>query len=262
MKLKTTILCGGKGIRIRDVSHDVPKPMVSIGNRPILWHIMKSYAAEGFDDFILCLGYKGHVIKEFFLNYEAFTNDFSLTLGADKQIDYHGNSDETGWRVTLADTGLETMTGARVRKVRRYVGDAEHFMLTYGDGVSDVDLGKLVDFHLSHGKIMTVTGVRPPGRFGEIESDTDGLVTEFNEKPQATGGRISGGFFVCRRDLFDYLDDNDDLVLEQESMRKLARDGEMALYKHDGFWQCMDTYRDYKLLNDLWHGGAAPWSRR
>jgi len=262
MKLKTTILCGGKGTQIRDVSHDVPKPMVSIGNRPILWHIMKSYAAEGFDDFILCLGYKGHVIKEFFLNYEAFTNDFSLTLGADKQIDYHGNSDETGWRATLADTGLETMTGARVRKVRRYVGDTEHFMLTYGDGVSDVDLGKLVDFHLSHGKIMTVTGVRPPGRFGEIESDTDGLVTEFNEKPQATGGRISGGFFVCRRDLFDYLDDNDDLVLEQEPMRKLARDGEMALYKHDGFWQCMDTYRDYKLLNDLWHGGAAPWSRR
>lgn len=257
--MKTVILCGGQGTRIRDVSADVPKPMLPIGGRPILWHIMKSYAAAGHTDFVLCLGYKAHAIKEFFLNYEAFTNDLTITLGSPQRVDYHSDHDESGWRITLADTGLDTMTGGRVSRIRRYIGDNERFLLTYGDGVSDIDIAALLDFHKSHGKLMTVTGVRPPGRFGEIDTDGAGKVVEFNEKPQATGGRISGGFFVCDRGVFDYLDDAEDLVLEQGPMRRLAADGQMMLYEHDGFWQCMDTYRDYKLLNGLWDDGTAPW---
>ncbi len=259
--MKTVILCGGQGTRIRDVSNDVPKPMLPIGDKPILWHIMKTYAAHGHDDFVLCLGHKAHVIKEFFLNYEAFTGDLTVTLGADKGIEYHGRHAEDGWKVTLADTGLETMTGGRVGRVRRYVDGQGTFMLTYGDGVSDLDLDALVDFHKSHGKLMTVTGVRPPGRFGEVDSDADGAVIEFNEKPQAKGGRISGGFFVCEPGVFEYLSEGIDLVFEQEPMRRLAADRQMMLYEHDGFWQCMDTFRDYKLLNGLWEDGAAPWKR-
>ncbi len=256
--MKTIILCGGQGTRIRDVSSDAPKPMLPIGGRPILWHIMKSYAAAGHTDFILCLGYKAHVIKEFFLNYEALTNDLTITLGADKRIKYHGDHDEIGWRITLADTGLDTMTGGRVARVRRHVG-AERFLLTYGDGISDVDMNALIEFHKSHGRLMTVTGVRPPGRFGEIETDGTGKIIEFNEKPQATGGRISGGFFVCEPGVFDFLSGSEDLMLEQEPMRRLTAEGQMMLYAHDGFWQCMDTHRDYKLLNGLWGAGTAPW---
>ncbi|MEK9755168.1 MAG: glucose-1-phosphate cytidylyltransferase, partial [Rhodospirillaceae bacterium] len=242
--MKTVILCGGQGTRIRDVSESTPKPMLPIGGRPILWHIMKSYAAGGHTDFVLCLGHLGHVIKEFFLNYEAFTNDVTLTLGATRQIEHHGDHDETGWRITLADTGPATMTGGRVGRIKKYIGDDTEFMLTYGDGVSDIDLDALLSFHRAHGKIMTVSGVRPPGRFGEIESADDGTVTEFNEKPQATGGRISGGFFVCKREIFDHLSNDENLVLELEPMKALAAEGQMALYKHDGFWQCMDTHRD------------------
>ena len=256
--MKTVILCGGQGTRIRDVSSDVPKPMLPIGGRPILWHIMKSYAAAGHADFVLCLGYKANAIKEFFLNYEAFTNDVTITLGAKNGIECHADHDETGWRITLADTGLDTMTGGRVARVRRYVGN-ERFLLTYGDGVSDIDMNALIAFHKSHGKLMTVTGVRPPGRFGEIDTDHNGKVTEFNEKPQATGGRISGGFFVCEPGVFEYLSEGESLMLEQEPMRRLAANGQMMLYEHNGFWQCMDTYRDYKLLNGLWDAGKAPW---
>ncbi len=258
--MKTIILCGGQGTRIRDVSSDIPKPMLPIGTRPILWHIMKSYATAGHTKFVLCLGHKGDAIKEFFLNYEAFTNDVTLTLGVDKKIVFHGASIETGWTITLADTGLDTMTGGRVSRVRNYIDGDDDFLLTYGDGVSDVNINELIEFHRSHGKIITVTGVRPPGRFGEIESGRDNLVTAFNEKPQTSGGRISGGFFVCRREIFDYLSDNENLVFEQEPMSQLVRDGEMAIFKHDGFWQCMDTFRDFKFLNSLWDDGAAPWS--
>lgn len=257
--MKSVILCGGQGTRIRDVSSDVPKPMLPIGAKPILWHIMKGYAVAGHTDFVLCLGYKGHTIKEFFLNYQAFMSDFTITLGAEKSIEYHGDRDEAGWRVTLADTGVSTMTGGRVSRIRHHIGDDPRFMLTYGDGVSDIDFEALLTFHRSHGKLMTVTGVRPPGRFGEIETDGTGRVTEFNEKPQATGGRISGGFFVCERGVFDYLSDDEGLVLEVEPMNRLAADGQMMLYAHDGFWQCMDTYRDFKLLNGLWEADAAPW---
>jgi len=257
--MKTIILCGGQGTRIRDVAENIPKPMIPIGGRPVLWHIMKGYAQAGHNEFVLCLGHRGEAIKEFFLDYRARIGDFTITLGDERRIAYHGDGDESGWRVTLADTGLATMTGARVKRIEKYVGDDANFLLTYGDGVADVNLSALVAFHESHGKIMTVTGVRPPGRFGELEHDGDGRVVEFNEKPQATGGRISGGFLVCRRDIFGYLDDREDLVFEQGPMRQLVADGEMMVYGHDGFWQCMDTARDHRLLSDLWQSGNAPW---
>ena len=259
--MKVVILCGGQGMRIRDVTDQLPKPMIPIGEVPILWHIMKTYAAWGHTEFVLCLGYKGAAIKDFFLNYEAHTGDLTVTLGRDKKLDYHGDHDESGWRVTLADTGLNAMTGARLARVRKYIGDDETFMLTYGDGLTDLDMDAQLAFHRGHGRVLTVTGVRPPGRFGEMEAGADGRVTEFNEKPQASGGRISGGYFVCDRRLFDYLDDREDLVLEEGPLRALVADGQMALYRHDGFWQCMDTYRDYRLLNGLWAGGTAPWKQ-
>jgi glucose-1-phosphate cytidylyltransferase len=257
--MKVVILCGGYGTRIRDVSDNIPKPMITVGRLPILWHVMKYYASFGHREFVLCLGYKGQVIKEFFLNYEAQTRDCTVTLGANKSIEYHTNHEEADWSVTLSDTGLETMTGGRIRKIRQYIGDDAEFMLTYGDGVSNVDLNKLLAFHHSHDRILTVTGVRPPGRFGELVADEQGIVTEFNEKPQATGGRISGGFFVCRRELFDYLDDREDLVFEQEPMRSLVRAQQLAVYEHDDFWQCMDTYRDWQFLNGLIEKDRAPW---
>ncbi len=257
--MKVVILCGGQGTRIRDVAENIPKPMISIGRHPILWHIMKTYAAAGHTDFVLCLGHLGYVIKNFFLHYKALTGDFTIRLGKDKEIEFLEGEAEEGWRVTLADTGDAAQTGARIKRIRKYIGDDENFLLTYGDGLADLDIGALIDFHQAHGKVMTVTGVRPPGRFGEIESDDQGRILEFNEKPQATGGRISGGFLVCRRELFDVLDDSEDLVFEQAPVRKLVADGEMMVFEHDGFWQCMDTARDYRLLNDLWAGGKAPW---
>ena len=258
--MKVVILCGGYGTRIRDVAEDIPKPMIPIGQLPILWHLMKYYAQYGHKDFVLCLGYKGQVIKDFFLNYEAYTRDCTVTLGAGKSIELHTNHAETDWQVTLAGTGLETMTGGRIRRIRQYIGDDENFMLTYGDGLSNINLDALLRFHKSHGRVLTVTGVRPPGRYGELASDTDGLATEFNEKPQSSGGRISGGFFVCRRELFDYLDDRDDLLFEQEPMQTLVHDRQLAVYEHDDFWQCMDTHRDWQLLNTLFKQGRAPWT--
>lgn len=257
--MKVVILCGGYGTRIRDVADDIPKPMIPVGSLPILWHIMKYYAHFGHKDFVLCLGYKGLAIKDFFLNYEAHTRDFTLELGGSKSIAYHNDHSESDWKVTLAETGLDAMTGARIRKIQKYVTDEDNFMLTYGDGVGNIDVDKLMEFHLSHGKVLTVSGVRPPGRFGELMSDSSGLITEFNEKPQASGGRISGGFFVCRKELFDYLDDRENLVFEQDPMSQLVHDKQMMVYEHDGFWQPMDTYRDYVLLNGLYDKGEAPW---
>ncbi len=257
--MKVVILCGGFGTRIRDVADDIPKPMIPIGRNPILWHIMKYYYSFGHKDFILCLGYKGHVIKDFFLNYEAHTKDFTISLGRSGGIQYHTNHDESDWKVTLAETGLMAMTGARIARIREYVGDGD-FMLTYGDGVGDVDLKHLLDFHRSHGKALTVTGVRPPGRFGELVVEA-GEVIEFNEKPQATGGRISGGFFVASSKLFDYLDDSEELVFEKEPMRNLVSDAQMMVFEHDEFWQPMDTNREYQILNSLYENGNAPWIR-
>lgn len=257
--MKTVILCGGRGTRIRDVADNVPKPMIPVGGLPILWHLMKYYAHWGHHDFILCLGYKADVIKDFFLNYKTRTSDFTLTLGESQEIQFHTKNQESDWRVTLVDTGLDAMTGARIRKVERYLDGGENFFLTYGDGLSNVDLRKLLAFHQSHGKIMTLSGVHPTGRFGEIISDTDGQVVEFNEKPPVSGGRVSGGFFVCRKEIFSYLDSSEDLVFESEPMSRLAKDRQLGLYEHNGFWQPMDTYRDYVALNALVSGGNAPW---
>lgn len=257
--MKVVILCGGFGTRIRDVADDIPKPMIPIGGFPILWHIMKYYAHFGHKDFVLCLGYKGAAIKDFFLNYEAMTRDFTIPLGGG-EVEYHSRHGESDWRVTLADTGLNSLTGARVSRVRSYLDAEEDFLLTYGDGVGNVDLDQLLHFHRSHGRVLTVTGARPPGRFGEILANEAGRVVEFNEKPQATGGRISGGFFVCKRAIFDYLSDNEDLMFEVEPMRQLVQDGQLMMYEHDGFWQPMDTYRDYQLLNGLYNKGGAPWT--
>ena len=257
--MKTVILCGGYGTRIRDVADNIPKPMIPVGGLPILWHVMKYYAQFSHKDFVLCLGYKGQVVKDFFLNYEAYTRDFTIKLGAEQSIQFHTTHEERDWNVTLAETGLNAMTGGRIKKIRHYIGNDEHFFLTYGDGVGDIDLNALLAFHKSHGRMVTVTGVRPPGRFGELMADSTGVITEFNEKPQATGGRISGGFFVCRREMFDYLDDNEDLIFEQAPMKTLARDEQLVMFEHDGFWQCMDTYRDWQLLNTIFENGNAPW---
>jgi len=258
--MKVVILAGGYGTRIRDVADDIPKPMIPIGPYPILWHIMKSYAYFGHTEFIVCLGYRGQVIKEFFLNYEAYTRDFTISFGSSSGLVYYNDHDESDWKVTLADTGLRSMTGTRISRVREYVA-GQDFMLTYGDGVSDIDIEKLLAFHKSHGKILTVTGVRPPGRFGEMVGDVEGQIVEFNEKPQATAGCISGGFFVAGPRLFDYLDDREDLVFEQDPIRNLVKDGQLMMFEHDGFWQPMDTSRDYELLNSLYENGNAPWVR-
>lgn len=256
--MKTVILCGGQGTRIREAGEVLPKPMLPIGNRPILWHIMKGYATQGCADFVLCLGYKGWQIKEFFLNYRAMVSDVSVNLPSGTREVRDGAAED--WNVLLAETGEHTMTGARVRKIRRYVEGADEFLLTYGDGLSDVDVGKLLAFHRSHGKIATVTAVRPPGRFGEMRMEDDGGVIEFNEKPQATEGFINGGFFVIdARRVWPYLEGDDDLVLERQPLQRLAADGQLAAYRHTSFWQPMDTFREYQLLNDLWASGRAPW---
>lgn len=261
--MKVVILCGGKGTRIRGVDDDVPKPMIQIGNLPILFHIMRYYASWGHKEFILCLGYKSDVIKRFFLNYRAHISNFNIDFGRQGALTYFGGAEAIDWSVTMVETGYETLTGSRLKRVEQWIGSDEQFMLTYGDGLSDIDLSALVDFHDNHGRIMTVSGVRPPGRFGELDHDSSGRITEFNEKPQAVGGRISGGFFVCQRQIFDYLTDNcDEEMLELAPMRKLAQDGELMMYSHDGFWQCMDTYRDYMLLNELDASGTPPWERR
>lgn len=258
--MKVVILAGGYGTRIRDVAEDIPKPMIPIGPYPILWHIMKSYAHFGFKEFIICLGYKGQTIKDFFLNYEAHTRDFTIKLGVNGGVKYHNNHSELGWEVTLSDTGVRAMTGARISRIKHFVAD-EDFLLTYGDGVSDVDIKQLVKFHKSHSKLLTVTGVRPPGRFGEMVSNPHGQIIEFNEKPQASAGRINGGYFVARPGIFDYLDDRESLVFEEEPIHKLVNDGQLMMYEHNGFWQPMDTSREYHLLNSLYEKCDAPWVR-
>ena len=257
--MKAVILCGGQGTRIREANEVLPKPMLPIGGKPIVWHIMKGYAAHGITDFVLCLGYKGWLIKEFFLNYRAMTTDVTITLGRHDAIEFHGRHDEENWNVTLAETGEGTMTGGRVLGVRRYVESQDLFLLTYGDGVSDVDISKLIAFHKGHGKVATVTAVRPPGRFGELQIEGN-RVSEFNEKPQASEGFINGGFFVCdAKRIWSYLAGGEKSIFEREPLQKLARDGELAAFAHTGFWQPMDTLREYNLLNELWADGQAPW---
>lgn len=230
--------------------------MVEVGGRPILWHIMKSYAHYGFSDFVLCLGYRGSTIKDYFLNYEAMNNDFSICLGQSSKIRYHGHHTEQGFSVTLADTGLESMTGGRIRRIQKYISD-DTFLLTYGDGLSDVDIRALVEFHKSHGKIATVTTVRPISRFGMIELGKEDKVARFAEKPK-TDGWMSAGFFVLNRKVFDYIGD-DDCIFEREPLARLTMEDQLMAYRHEGFFYAMDTYREYQHLNELWSRGAAPW---
>ena len=253
--MQVVILCGGQGTRLREETEFRPKPLVDVGGRPILWHIMKLYAHYGYRSFVLCLGYRGHMIKEYFLNYEAMTNDFTIHLGRQHRVVPHGAHDEQDFAVTLADTGPETQTGGRIARVRRYVeGDA--FMVTYGDGLADVDIRALAAFHRAHGRLATLTAVRPPSRYGVLELAGDAVAT-FAEKPQLDGW-VSSGFFVFDRRVFDHLG-GDDCVLEREVLTRLAAEGQLMVYRHDGFFFAMDTYREYKLLNDLWERGEAPW---
>ncbi len=257
--MKVVILCGGKGTRLREETEYRPKPMVPIGDRPILWHIMKTYAAHGHREFILCLGYKGDVIKDFFRNYLWMTSDVTLKLGHQPQITIHNHHDEEDWTVTLADTGQETMTAGRIARIERYLGDDESFLLTYGDGVGDVDITKSIEFHQTHGKLLTLTAVHPPGRFGELGMEPGGSVSQFNEKPQVEGGWINGGYFVASRKILSYIRGGDHLMFEQEPIRKIAAEGQLMAFQHGGFWQPMDTYQEFQLLNRLWDSGKAPW---
>lgn len=255
--MQVVILCGGQGTRLRDVSDDIPKPLVPIGDRPILWHIMKSYAQYGFTDFVLCLGYKSWSIKKYFLEYFLAHSNVTVDLSSPHEYHVHGSLGEENWKVTMVETGLEAMTGCRVKRIEPFIkGDSFH--LTYGDGVSDVDLEALVEFHHSHGKIGTVTAVQPPGRFGEIALNGSQVV-DFMEKPVQAPGRISGGFFVFHRKIFSRLKDEPSLVLEQQPLMRLAQDGQLHAWRHDGFWHPMDNSRDHKHLNELWANGKAPW---
>jgi len=256
--MKAVILCGGQGTRLQEATGGLkPKPMVEIGGRPILWHIMKGYAHYDVKQFVLCLGHLGSIIKDYFLHYEAMNSDFTLQMGATDQIEYHRSHPEADWRVTLADTGQVVMTGARVARVKRYVGN-ETFMLTYGDGVCDIDLQELLRFHREHGRLVTVTGVRPLGRFGRLDIEGDAVIS-FEEKPVGEHGYINGGFFVCEPGIFDYVSPDPDCILERTPLERLARDEQLMVYRHEGFWQCMDTYRDMQLLARLWQEGEPPW---
>jgi len=253
--MKTVILCGGLGTRLREETEFKPKPMTAIGNKPILWHIMRYYSSFGFKDFILCLGYKGEVIKDYFLEYDLVNSDFTIRLGTKKIKRHSVFHDESDWQVTLAETGLQTMTGGRIKKIEKYIS-SRTFMLTYGDGLANIDIKALLKFHKERGKIATVTAVRPIARFGELSVDGD-LVEAFREKPQIGSGWINGGFFVFERKFFDYLDE--ECVLEKEPLERLAREKQLAVYKHAGYWKCMDTYRDFEALNHEWASGRPGW---
>ena len=259
--MKAVILCGGQGTRIRDVADDIPKPMIRIGERPILWHIMRIYAAARITDFVLCLGYKSWSIKEYFLNFHAQVADLTVCPGRPGEVEFRGDFPERDWRIELIETGLAAQTGARLWRVRDRLPADELFCLTYGDGVADIDIAEVVAFHRRHGRIGTVTGVRPPGRFGVMTLDDQFSVTSFAEKPQAGEGQINGGFFVFDARVFEYLSDDPGLVFEQEPLCRLAQDGQLMLYRHEGFWQPMDSYREWRLLNELWAAGDAPWRR-
>ena len=253
------ILCGGLGTRLKEMTEFRPKPMVPVGNHPMVWHIMRSYARHGFTRFVLCLGFRGDVVKSYFFNYTSMNSDFTVELKTNN-VTVHSVDHDQDWEVTLAETGALTMTGARVaRAAGKYLGDCEHFAVTYGDGLTDVDLRKELDFHLAHGKIGTVLGVNPPSRFGEIKIEGD-KVLEFAEKPQFAENWINGGFFFFQRKFLPYVTTDESCVLERDPLVKLARDGQLSLYRHTGYWACMDTQRDHDQLNKLWESGKAPWA--
>ena len=255
--MKVVILCGGQGTRLREMTEIKPKPMVEIGGMPILWHIMKTYSHFGFNDFILCLGYKGELIKEYFYHYDILSNDFTIELGS-KDITLYPRHSESSWRVTFVDTGMHTMTGARVKRIDKFIAGDELFMLTYGDGVTDMNIDDLMRFHNAHGKIGTVTGVSPPSRYGELNIHRDQVIS-FREKPIVDDSPISGGYFIFHRKFLNYLSEDEDCILEREPLERLAKDGELKVYRHAGFWQCMDTYRDLRFLTGLWESGTPPW---
>jgi glucose-1-phosphate cytidylyltransferase len=254
--MKVVILCGGLGTRLREETEFRPKPMVPVGNRPILWHIMKFYAHYGFREFVLCLGYKGEVIKDYFRNYQWFSNDVTLRLGPSPKITYHSQHDEEDWQVTLIDTGQTTMTGGRIRRALAHV-PGEEFLLTYGDGVCNVDLDALIKFHRAHQGLATLTAVRPTGRFGELSLEGD-AVHSFREKPETEAGYVNGGFFVLNKKIGDYLP-GDGTIFEFDALPRVAEAGKLHAFRHDGFWQCMDNLREVEVLNKLWEKGEAPW---
>jgi glucose-1-phosphate cytidylyltransferase len=257
--IPVAILCGGKGTRLREETEFRPKPIIQVGDRPIIWHIMKTYAHFGFKDFMLCLGYKGEIIRDYFLNYDWNHSDLKIELGSKKVTKLENTHEEEDWRIWLIDTGQETMTGGRLKRLTPYIkqSGSDIFLATYGDGLCDVNIADLIKFHRSHGKLATITGVHPSSRFGELVIE-NALVTHFQEKPQTAEGIINGGYFVLSNKVLDLIE-GDDIVFENQPMKTLAEMGELAVYKHEGFWQCMDTYRELELLNSLYNSGKAHW---
>ena len=256
--IKVVILCGGRGMRLHEATEYRPKPLIEIGEKPILWHIMKNYAYYGYQDFVLCLGYKGEMIKRYFLDYELMSSNFTIQFGDKNKTKIHSLPQEQGWRITLADTGVNAMTGARIKRIEKYI-DSDLFMLTYGDAVANLDIKRLINFHHTHNRIGTITAVRPLSRFGELQVGKNKIVKEFREKAVIQGDHINGGFFVFDRRLFNYVEDDDNCIFEQEPLARLAKDGQLAAYVHPSYWQCMDTYRDWQLLNQKWEGESPPW---
>ncbi|MDR0885059.1 MAG: glucose-1-phosphate cytidylyltransferase [Clostridiales Family XIII bacterium] len=256
--MKTVILAGGFGTRISEESHLKPKPMIEIGDQPILWHIMKHYSSYGHNEFIICCGYKQHVIKEYFANYYLHRSNVTFDFAGDGGMTIHNNASEP-WKVTVIDTGLNTMTGGRLKRIQEYL-DGEKFMLTYGDGVCDVDINKLIAYHDAQGKQATLTAIQPGGRFGVLDIDSSGQINSFVEKSKTDGGWINGGFMVLTPAIFDLIS-GDSVTLEREPLETLAQNGELVAYEHEGFWQCMDTLRDKQYLDELWESGQAPWKR-
>jgi glucose-1-phosphate cytidylyltransferase len=253
---KVVILCGGQGTRLREETEYKPKPMVKVGTKPILWHIMKLYSHFKLYEFVLCLGYKGDVIKEYFHNYEIMNNDFRINLGSKKNTVFLNDYEEKNWDIILANTGMNAMTGARVKCVEKYINE-DFFLVTYGDAVADVNIDELIKFHKRKGKIATLTGIRPTAKYGMLETQQDTIIN-FNEKPRLTD-YVSGGFFVFEKEIFNYLNPNDNCVLESIPLETLAKENQLSIYRHDGFWQCMDTYRDFELLNSMYKSGNTPW---
>ena len=254
--MKLVILAGGLGTRISEESNLKPKPMIEIGGMPIIWHIMKLYSSFGFKDFIVCCGYKGYVIKEYFINYHLHQSDIQVNLKKSTHSTIESRNED--WTITLVDTGVSSMTGGRIKSIQKYIGDDENFMLTYGDGLSNIDINKLVKSHIDSKKYATVTAVYPPGRFGALNINSDNLVEGFIEKPKGDGGRINGGFFVCSRKIFEYIEDKN-TVWEAEPLQKLSSEGQLNAFIHDGFWKPMDTLRDKNELESLWRNDSAPW---
>lgn len=254
--MKVVLLAGGFGTRISEETNIRPKPMVEIGGRPILWHIMKTYSSYGFNEFIVLLGYKGYHIKEYFTNYFLHQSDLTVDL-KDNSMEVHNNHSEP-WKVTLLDTGLHTMTGGRIKKAQDFVGE-EPFMMTYGDGVSNININELIKFHKTHGQAVTMSSVQPDGRFGALNINNENRIKEFREKPKGDGNWINAGFFVCNSEVFDYIDSDEGVVFEEAPLQRLAQDGKLYTYKHTGFWKPMDSLKDKSDLNKLWNDGEAPW---